>query len=258
MRSPYLPRTTPFRCPSHILPQFKRFVQCSRSSFPILQRSNSSPLSSLTTSPLCLAHLTPTSCQSHTLVPLPNSITVEHSFPPFTPNVSPIARFFHTSSLSTAASPSSFSPACADYEDRIRASFAAQGAMHLLGASLSSIAPGEVEIELPYRPDLSQQHGFFHAGVAATVADSAGGYAAFSLFDKDSSVLSVEFKINLLSPMDGERLFGKGTVRKGGRTLSVCDLEVTVEKQGKRKTCAVGLLTAMRIPNTMLKEPGQN
>jgi uncharacterized protein (TIGR00369 family) len=92
----------------------------------------------------------------------------------------------------------------------VRESFARQGIMQTLGATLTRVASGACEIALPYRPELSQQHGFFHAGVVSTVADSAAGYAAYSLFPAGSSVLTVEFKVNLLAPADGEKLRATG------------------------------------------------
>ena len=136
-----------------------------------------------------------------------------------------------------------FEPADPDFAARVRDSFGRQRVMDLIGASLARVEPGLVEIVLPYRPDLSQQHGFFHAGVTSTIADSAGGYAAFTLFPADSSVLTVEYKINLIAPADGERLVATGNVVKPGRTLTVCTFEVDAEKNGVRKTCAVGQQT---------------
>jgi uncharacterized protein (TIGR00369 family) len=115
-----------------------------------------------------------------------------------------------------------------NFAERVRASFGRQGAMALLGACLTRVEPGVVSIELPFRPDLTQQHGFFHAGVTSTIADTAGGYAGFTLFPAESSVLTVEYKMNLLAPADGERLVATGRVKKPGRTLTVCDLEVIV------------------------------
>ena len=140
-----------------------------------------------------------------------------------------------------------FKPASEDFEARVRRSFGRQGIMGLIGAQITRVAPGEVEIELPFRNDLSQQHGFFHAGVTSTIADSAGGYAAFSLFPAESAVLTVEYKINLVAPADGERLTALGRVVKPGRTLTFCDLEVTAHKAGQAKLCAKGLQTIMRI-----------
>ena len=130
-----------------------------------------------------------------------------------------------------------------DFEQRVRASYARQAAMATLGATLSQVAPGQVVIELPFRPDLTQQHGFFHAGIAGTVADSAGGYAGYSLMPAETSVLSVEYKINLMAPADGERLVATGQVVRPGRTLTVCDLEVIVIKNGERTLCARGMQT---------------
>ncbi len=141
----------------------------------------------------------------------------------------------------------SFEPANPDFEDRVRDSFQRQGIMGLIGARLSLVAPGHVEIELPFRDDLTQQHGFFHAGATSTVADSAGGYAAFSLFPSDASVLTVEYKINLIAPAEGERLRAVGRVLRPGRTLTLCDLEVFAVKAGGSKLCAKGLQTIMRL-----------
>ncbi|MBM3533517.1 MAG: PaaI family thioesterase [Alphaproteobacteria bacterium] len=138
-----------------------------------------------------------------------------------------------------------FKPADPDFESRVRASFARQGIMSLLGARMTRVAPGEVSIELPFRADLSQQHGFFHAGVTSTIADSAGGYAGFTLFPADASVLTVEFKINLLAPAKGDRLVATGKVIKPGRTLTICNLEVDVIDGAKSTPCAYGLQTLM-------------
>ena len=94
----------------------------------------------------------------------------------------------------------------ANYEDRVRGSFAKQKLMQTIGATLTKVLPGEVEICLPYRDDLTQQHAFIHAGIVATIADTACGYAAFSLMSPEAAVLTVEYKINLLSPAVGESL----------------------------------------------------
>jgi uncharacterized protein (TIGR00369 family) len=125
-----------------------------------------------------------------------------------------------------------------DFAQRVRDSFDRQTIMGLIGARMTRVEPGEVEIELPFRADLCQQHGFFHAGVTSTIADSAGGYAAFSLFPADASVLTVEFKVNLLAPADGELLRAVGRVVKPGRTLTVTEAEVLVVKDGREKACA--------------------
>jgi uncharacterized protein (TIGR00369 family) len=98
---------------------------------------------------------------------------------------------------------------------------------------------------MPFRAELSQQHGFFHAGMIATIADSAGGYAAFTLFPAEAGVLTVEFKLNLLAAADGELAVAQGEVIRSGRTLTVCRIDAFVEKQGKRTHCATGTQTLM-------------
>ena len=138
-----------------------------------------------------------------------------------------------------------FVPQDPKFEARVRASFGRQGIMTLIGARLIRVEPGLVEIELPYRADLTQQHGFFHAGITSTIADSAGGYAAYSLMPADASVLTTEFKINLLAPADGELLRALGRVVKPGRTLTVCEAEVFAVKDGIAKPCAKLLETLM-------------
>jgi uncharacterized protein (TIGR00369 family) len=140
-----------------------------------------------------------------------------------------------------------FEPQDPDFDRKVRDSFARQRVMGLIGARLARVEPGRVEIELPFRPDLTQQHGYFHAGIVATVADSAGGYAAFTLMPAGSSVLSVEFKIHLLAPADGEGLLARGRVVKAGRTLTICELEADVVKDGARRTCAWGTQTIFRL-----------
>jgi uncharacterized protein (TIGR00369 family) len=143
-----------------------------------------------------------------------------------------------------------------DFAARVRASFGRQGVMRLIGAELARVEPGLVTIELAYRGDLTQQHGFFHAGVTSTIADSAGGYAGYTLFPAASSVLTVEYKINLLAPADGERLVATGRVRKPGRTLTVCDLEVVAMKQGRATVCAVGMQTLICLAGRPDVPPG--
>lgn len=141
----------------------------------------------------------------------------------------------------------SFVPADGAFEERVRASFARQGAMKLLGARLERVEPGLVEIALPFRDELSQQHGFFHAGILSTIADSAGGYAGFTLFPAEAGILTVEFKINLLAAADGERAIALGRVVRSGRTLTVCTMDVHVEKAGRRTHCATGMQTLMAL-----------
>ena len=151
-----------------------------------------------------------------------------------------------------------FHPADPDFESRVRASFARQAAMKLIGAEMTTVAPGHVVIELPYRADLTQQHGFVHGGMTAMIADSAAGYAAFTLFPADSSILTVEFKINLVAPADGERLVAGARVKKTGRTLTICEFEVAALKHGRSTVCALGLQTLIHLagkPDTAEMRP---
>jgi uncharacterized protein (TIGR00369 family) len=113
-----------------------------------------------------------------------------------------------------------------DFERRVRDSFARQTLMHTLGATLERVGAGEVELALPYRAELTQQHGFLHAGVVAAVVDSACGYAALSLMESGAAVLSVEFKVNLLAPARGARFRAIGHVVRAGRTLTVVSGEL--------------------------------
>lgn len=138
-----------------------------------------------------------------------------------------------------------------DFVARVRNSFDRQGFMALLGATLTRVEPGHVEIEVPFRADLTQQHGYFHAGVTSTIADTAGGYAGYTLFPADSSVLTVEFKINLIAPAHGNRLSATGRVIKRGRTLTICAFEVHAlsgtadpdRGSNRRILCATGTQT---------------
>lgn len=113
-----------------------------------------------------------------------------------------------------------------DYERRVRASFDRQRAMHTLGATIARVAPGEVELLLPFQADLAQQHGFLHAGIATTAMDSACGYAALTLMEPGAAVLSVEFKVQLLAPARGSWFRAMGRVVRAGRTLTVVSGEL--------------------------------
>ena len=146
-----------------------------------------------------------------------------------------------------AAVSTTFTVRDAGYETRVRESFERQRVMALIGARLSLIEPGRVEIELPWREDLTQQHGFLHAGIVGTIADSAGGYAGYTLMPAGSSVLSVEFKIHLLAPADGDLVTASGRVVRAGRTLTVCELEAVVRKDGATSRCAWGTQTLICI-----------
>jgi uncharacterized protein (TIGR00369 family) len=134
------------------------------------------------------------------------------------------------------------------FEARVRASFGRQAFMATLGARLAAVAPGEVTIELPFRADLTQQHGFLHAGVVAAIADSACGYAALSLMPPGREVLSVEFKINLMKPAAGALFRAVGRVVRAGKTLTVCAGEVEVVREGSPAAVAVMQATMMAVP----------
>lgn len=135
----------------------------------------------------------------------------------------------------------------ADPRERVRASFERQGIMRLLGAELALVEPGRVEITLPYRADLCQQNGYLHAGISTTIADTAGGYAAYSLFEPGQDVLTSEFKMNFLAPAKGERYTATSRVVKPGRRLSICQVEVHAHAQDQATLCVIGLLTAVRV-----------
>lgn len=132
-----------------------------------------------------------------------------------------------------------------DFERKVRESFARQGLMMHLGAEISALRPGYCEIRAPFRNELSQQNGYFHAGVSGAIADSACGYAAFSLAPLGSSVLTVEYKVNLLAPAAGETLIARGTVLRSGKTLKICRGDVFVVKDGAEQLCATTLATIM-------------
>jgi len=132
-----------------------------------------------------------------------------------------------------------------NYAARVRASFAKQQFMATLGASMTTVRPGEVIIELPFRADLTQQHGFLHAGVVTSVIDSACGYAALTLMPPGMEVLSVEFKVNLLAPAHGSAFQAHGRVVRAGRTLTVCTGELRV--RGVESVVAMMQATMMAV-----------
>ena len=137
-----------------------------------------------------------------------------------------------------------FQAADPDFEARVRASFGRQAAMKLIGAVLTRVEPGIATIELPYRADLGQQHGFFHGGMVAMIADSAAGYAAYTLFPADSSVLTVEFKLNL-DRAGRRRTAGRdraGKEDRGGRSRSASSRSSRT-RAGSATVCALGLET---------------
>jgi len=134
-----------------------------------------------------------------------------------------------------------------DFENRVRTNFDTQNVMSLIGARLSSVEPGVVEIEINAREDLTQQNGFIHAGIVTTILDSACGYAAYTLMPAASGVLSVEFKVNLLAPAKGSRIIARAEVKRAGRTLTVCSADAFAVDGENETLCATMLATMICI-----------
>ena len=126
-----------------------------------------------------------------------------------------------------------------DFERRVRENFEQQRVMQLIGAKLGAVEPGVVEIAVPFRDDLTQQDGYIHAGIVTTILDSACGYAAYTLMPAGSSVLSVEFKVNLLAPAKGTTIRARAEVKRAGRTLTVCSADAWADDS----LCATMLAT---------------
>jgi len=139
-------------------------------------------------------------------------------------------------------------------EKRVKDSFARQTVMATIGASITRVEQGEVTIELPFRSDLTQQHGFLHAGVVTMIVDTACGYAALTRMPASAAVLTAEYKVNFLSPAEGEKLIARGRVLKPGRTLTVCFGEVHAKKDGKEKLVATMLATMIAREETGLAD----
>ena len=133
------------------------------------------------------------------------------------------------------------------FERAVRDSFASQQLMATIGARLTRVAAGEVEIRVPFRSDLTQQHGLLHAGVVTSALDSACGYAAFSLMPESVGVLSVEFKTNLLAPARGDELIARGRVLRSGRTITVCQADAAMSTDGAEVSVATMLATIMTV-----------
>lgn len=134
-----------------------------------------------------------------------------------------------------------------NFEARVRASFARMKLMETIGASLTMVSPGEVEIELPFREDLTQHHGFMAAAIITAIVDTACGYAAMSLMPVDATVLTVEYKVNFVSPVQSERMVARGRVIKTGRILTVCSGDVFVLTDCEEKVVATMLATMMAV-----------
>jgi uncharacterized protein (TIGR00369 family) len=134
-----------------------------------------------------------------------------------------------------------------DFERRIRTSFARQGLNTAIGATLGRVSAGGVEIEVPFSESVSQQHGFFHGGVMGAIGDSACGYAAMTLTPPGTEVLTIEYKVNFLSPGQGDRLVARGRVTKPGRTVTVCSGDVFAVSEGVERLVATMLVTMMTV-----------
>ena len=133
------------------------------------------------------------------------------------------------------------------FADRVRASFALQHAMTLIRATLPLVEAGRTEIHVPHWEGIEQQHGFVHGGVVGMIADSAAGYAAMTVVPAEASVLTVEYKMNLVAPADGEKLIARGKVVRPGKTLIVTQAEVFAVKDGKESLCALMQQTIMNV-----------
>jgi len=140
-----------------------------------------------------------------------------------------------------------FTPSNPNYEGHVKIGFARQNVMNTIGAQLRKVDPGEIEIELNFRDDLTQQHGYLHAGIVTIIADSACGFAAYSLMPENSEVLTVEYKVNFMAPARGEKFIATGRVIKPGRTLTVCAGEVVAIDGEARKTIAIIQATMMSL-----------
>jgi uncharacterized protein (TIGR00369 family) len=134
-----------------------------------------------------------------------------------------------------------------EFDARVRQSFGRQAVMGLIGAEIVRLEPGVVDLRLPFRADLTQQHGFLHAGIVTTLADSACGYAALSTMPPDTGVLSIEYKVNLLAPARGGHFVARGRVLRAGRTIVVCTGDVVGVQDGVETPVATMLATMMVV-----------
>jgi len=142
-----------------------------------------------------------------------------------------------------------FEPRDPDFVTKVRESFGRQTVMETFGATLARVEAGEVEIEMPYRADLTQQHGFIHGGIVTAIVDNACGYAAFSLSAPKTAVLTVEYKVNFVAPAKGEKLLARGEVVRSGASVTVCKGNVFAYDGGEEKLVASMLTTMMLMPN---------
>ena len=145
---------------------------------------------------------------------------------------------------------SGFKPRNPNWEQHVRESFARQSFMNLIGGEIASLAPGACAVALKARPDLCQQRGFLHGGVTTALADTAAGFSAYSLMPEGSAPLTVELKINLMSPAIGDRFVAKGRVLRSGRTLTIVEVDVDAERGAETKLIARMLATMICMENT--------
>lgn len=141
-----------------------------------------------------------------------------------------------------------------NFKNKVSDSFAQQAFMDYIGARITHLENGICNIELPYREELTQQNKYYHAGVIGTLADTAAGYAAYTMFNDDESVLSVEYKLNLLAPAKGQLLTAYAKVLKHGRTLTVCNVEVIVQDGPLKKLCATATVTLIALKDYKKEE----
>jgi uncharacterized protein (TIGR00369 family) len=142
---------------------------------------------------------------------------------------------------------SKFNPQDSQFEARVRSSFTRQTLMQTIGAEMTRVAPGEVEIELAYRDDLAQQHGYLHAGVITAIVDSACGYAAMTLTRAVEDILTIEYKANFVAPATGEKMIARSRVLRAGRKVTVCAGDVFALRDGEEKLIATMLATMMTL-----------
>lgn len=140
-----------------------------------------------------------------------------------------------------------FEPANPHYAQQVRAAFEGQPMLQSLGMELFSVEPGYCELHLPYRQEISQNHGHFHGGAIATLADVSGGFAGWSLLPDGMWIVTVEYKTNIVAPGRGERLIGRGRVVRAGRSLTTTEIEVLAVENGRESLCATALQTLMAV-----------
>jgi len=143
-----------------------------------------------------------------------------------------------------------FQPRNPDYLARTRTGFVEQAFMNFLGAELVHVGPGKVEIRLPWQQGLTQQHGFFHGGAIGAIADVTGGFAAFSLMGVDETIVTIEYKVNMLAPAIGEAVIARGQVLRAGRRVTVAEARLFAFREGKQHLCATALGSFMSLPET--------